>query len=106
MDNYDDHTEPLRNGSQLPEHPSLTTGKKVVEYGRVWDDADGQVLLSGLHENEVRMLMSGNQMSLKHLYRFAIRDRRIYHTRNLVCIDVKCVDIPDNPATLPVADQD
>lgn len=86
-------TEPLPNGAELPTHPALTNARRIIAYGRVWDDADGITLLGGLHANEVRMLMSGQQMNLKHLYRYAIRNRRIYHTRNLVCIDVRCEDV-------------
>jgi hypothetical protein len=91
--NFDDTTEALPNGANLPEHPALTTSKKITEYGRVWDDADGVTLHGGLHEAEIRNLMNGDQMALKHLYRFAIRNKRIFHTRNLVCIDVKTENV-------------
>lgn len=87
----EDTTEPLANGAPLPEHSGTDTARKIVEYGRVWDDANGITLMSGmLHENEVRMLQMGHNMALGHLYCYAIRDKKIYHTRNLVVIDVKC----------------
>lgn len=85
-------TEPLRNGQKLPDHPSDTTALKIVKFGAVRDDADGTPLQSGLHQNEIRMLQMGQQMSLGHLYRYAILDGRIFHTRDLVVIDVCCVE--------------
>lgn len=88
----DDQTEPLPNGASLPEHPANTTALKIVEYGKVFDDGDGTPLKGGLHESEVKMLMAGNQMSLRHLYCYAIRDKKIYHTRRLVTVDVKVTD--------------
>lgn len=92
-DDYNDTTEALPNGAELPTHPALTTAKKVIEYGRVWDDANGITLLSGLHQNEIAMLMAGEQGALGHLYRYAIRNKHIYHTRPLVCIDVKTEEV-------------
>lgn len=92
--NVDDQTtEALRNGDSLPKHPSSTTALKIVRYGDVWDDQDGTKLTAGLHENEVQTLMNGNQMALRHLYRYAIRNDRIFHTRGLVTIDVDCEPI-------------
>jgi hypothetical protein len=89
-------TEPLPNGAALPDHPANTTALKVVEYGKVWDDGDGRPLQSGrLGENEIRMLMLGNQMALQHLYCYAIRDKKIYHTRRLVTVDVKCREVAE-----------
>lgn len=87
----EESTEPLPNGAKLPEHPASTTSLKVVKYGKVWDDADGKPCIVGLHENEMRMLMAGDQMALQHLYCYAIRGDKIYHTRPLVVVDVDCV---------------
>lgn len=92
-DSFDDTTEALPNRAELPAHPALTTSKKIIEYGRVWDDADGITLHGGLHQNEIAMLMSGDQMSLRHLYRYAIINKHIYHTRPLVCIDVRTEEV-------------
>jgi hypothetical protein len=90
----DDTTEPLPNGATLPEHPASTTALKIIEYGKVYDDGDGRPLLAGkLHESDVRMLMSGHNGALGHLYLYAIRDKKIYHTRRLVTIDVKVTEI-------------
>src|SRR5882672_1533569 len=86
----DDVTELLANGATLPDHPASTTGLKIVSFGQVSDDADGTVLTGGLHQSEISMLMNGSQMSLGHLYRFAIRNGKIFHTRRLVTIDCKC----------------
>ena len=87
-------TEPLANGAPLPDHPANTTALKIIEYGKVFDDGDGRPLQTGkLHENEIRMLMTGQQMALNHLYLYVIRDRRIFHTRGLVTIDVQCVPV-------------
>lgn len=84
-------TEPLRNGDPLPEHPDSTTALKITKFGDVYDDGDGTPLVSGrLRESEVQMLMSGNQMALRHLYFYAIRNKKIYHTRSLVTIDCEC----------------
>src|SRR6267142_1506448 len=90
---YDDVTEPLRNGDPLPSHPALTTSKKIIEYGEVSDDANGTILYGGLHNNEIAMLMNGNQMALSHLYRYAIRNKHIYHTRPLAIIAVRTEDV-------------
>jgi len=84
-------TEPLVNGADLPTHPSSSTSLKIVKYGNVYDDGDGTPLRRGaLHESEIQMLMNGNQMALRHLYLYTIRGKKIYHTRNLVTIDVEC----------------
>lgn len=87
-----DVTEPLANGAELPDHPATTTAFKIIEYGTVVDAMDGTVLKRGMHENELRMLMIGQQMALKHLYIYQIRNRRIFHTRDAVVINVECVD--------------
>lgn len=93
-DNFtDDVTGPLPNGADLPDHPANTTGLQIVSYGKVWDDGDGRPLTAGLHEAQVKMLMLGRQMALQHLYLYAIRDKKIYHTRNLVTIDVKVKEV-------------
>ena len=89
----DDITEPLRNGAELPTHPNDTTSKKIVEYVHVYDDANGKRLTGGLHNNEVSMLMNGEIGSLGHLYKYKILNKRIYHTRPLVCITCKVVDV-------------
>ena len=84
-------TEPLRNGDDLPTHPSSTTALKIIKYGNVYDDGNGTPLRAGgLKENEIQMLMQGNQMALKHLYLYALRNKKIYHTRDLVVIEVEC----------------
>ncbi len=86
-------TEPLANGAALPDYPSSTTSLKIIKYGKVYDAEDGRPLTPGtLHNSAVSMLM-GNQIGgLGHLYCFAIRDKKIYHTRKKVVIDVECVD--------------
>ena len=86
MADFDSITEPLPNGAKLPDHPSDTTAKRIVEYGPVLDATDGTRLRGGLHNNEVSVLMNGEVASLAHLYYYAIRDRRIYHTRPAVII--------------------
>lgn len=84
-------TDPLRNGDDLPTHPSSTTALKITKYGNVYDDGDGTPLRAGvLRESEIQMLMDGNQMALRHLYLYAVRDKKIYHTRDLVSIEVEC----------------
>lgn len=90
---FEETTEPLPNGAELPDHPANTTALQIVSFGKVWDDGDGRPLTAGLHESQVRMLQMGHQMALQHLYLYAIRDRKIYHTRNLVTIDVKVKEI-------------
>lgn len=92
----DDTTEPLPNGADLPTHPALTTAKRITDYGDVFDDASGIQLHGGLHANEISRLMSGDQMRLTHLYRYCIRNKRIYHTRPLVIISVKTEDVVDS----------
>lgn len=91
----DDVTEPLSNGADLPTHPALTTARRVTTYGNVYDDASGTQLHGGLHRNEIAMLMSGDQMALQHLFRYVIRNKRIYHTRPLVIISVQTEDVVD-----------
>ena len=88
----DSVTEPLCNGAELPVHPANSTAYRIVKYGRVWDDADGTPLHSGLHQNEIQMLMSGHNGGLGHLYVYAIRNNHIYHSRHLVNIDVEVED--------------
>lgn len=85
-------TSPLRNGDLLPDHPDHTTALKVVSYSRVTDATDGRELMAGLHRAEVSMLKSGEKGGLEHLYRYAIVDRHIYHTRGLVVVEVECTD--------------
>jgi hypothetical protein len=86
-------TEPLKNGADLPDHPASTTSLKIIEYGNVYDDGDGTPLQQGkLREAEVQNLMHGDQMALRHLYLYAIRNKKIYHTRNLVTIDCECIE--------------
>jgi hypothetical protein len=93
MSTIEETTEPLPNGATLPDHPANTTALRVIEYGKVFDDGDGRPLEAGkLHENEIRMLMNGEVGGLGHLYLYAIRDKKIYHTRRLVVIDVKCLE--------------
>lgn len=92
-DEFADTTEPLVNGAELPDHPADTTAKKIIAFGRVFDDASGTVLYGGLHNNEITMLMGGQRESLSHLFRFVIRDRHIYHTRHLVTIECKTEDV-------------
>lgn len=88
-----DVTEPLANGAELPSHPALTTAKKVVEYLSVFDDANGTPLQGGLHRNEIAMLMGKQPHPLGHLYRYAIVNRHLYHTRSLACINVRTEDV-------------
>ncbi len=86
-------TEPLKNGASLPSHPASTTSLKITKFGNVYDDQDGTPLKAGmLRESDISNLMIGDQMALKHLYLYAIRNNRIVHTRGLVVIDCECVD--------------
>lgn len=85
----DEYTEPLANGAELPTHPSSTTALKIVKFGSVRDDSDGTPLKIGLEANELSMLMAGEQGALTHLYLYAIKNNRIFHTRDLVIIDVE-----------------
>lgn len=93
MISVEETTEPLKNGEALPSHPANTTALRITEFGKVFDDGDGRPLETGkLHENEIRMLQSGQVGGLGHLYLYAIRDKKIFHTRSLVTIDVICVE--------------
>jgi hypothetical protein len=87
-------TEPLKSGAKLPDHPATTT-QKIIKYGEVRDAHTGQLLAAGLHESDVRSLMSGNK-ALNHLYRFAIKQigdaKYIFHTRPRVVIEVEVED--------------
>lgn len=85
-------TQPLRSGDKLPDHPDHTTSLKIIKYGRVTDDADGHECAGGLHATEISMLKGGERGGLAHLYRYAIIDGRIFHTRNLVVVDVECTN--------------
>lgn len=93
---YDSTTEPLANGAAVPDHPATTTSRKVLALGPVYDADDNIQLTAGLHRNEISMLMSGQRI-LGHAYRYAIVDRKIYHTRNRVIIRLKTA-----PADEPV----
>lgn len=86
-------TEPLRNGARLPTHPATTTALRITAYGEVRDAKDGHPLTAGLHNNEIRTLMGGGNPALAHLYRYAIRDGHIYHTRSRVTIDCECEEV-------------
>lgn len=88
-----DYTDPLRNGVRLPDHPATTTALKVTRYGEVYDAKDHHPLTAGLHANEIRTLMGGGNPALAHLYRYAIRDGRIYHTRSRVVIAVDTEEV-------------
>ena len=90
-----DVTAPLKNGDRLPDHPANTTALKIVKFGKVYDSEDGVELGGGLHASELACLMDGNQMALEHLYRFAIRSGKIFHTRASVVIECKTVDIAE-----------
>ena len=87
-----EYTEALRNGAKLPKHPAETTARKVVKYLDVLDSRDGHELTAGLHNNEIRTLMNGGNPALAHLYRFSIKNGRIYHTRSRVILVVECED--------------
>jgi len=84
-------TESLHNGDPLPPHPASTTSLKVVKYGKVLDAGTGVELHPSLHNNELSLLMSRQRHALGHLYLYAIRNSRIYHTREQVVIEVMCV---------------
>jgi hypothetical protein len=86
-------TSPLRSGDELPNHPDHTTALKVLNYGKVYDDADGHELMRGLHRAEITMLMSGQKGGLDHLYRYAMVNGHIYHTRSLVTVECECVSV-------------
>jgi len=85
-------TSPLRNGDKLPDHPDHTTSLVVTKYGRVFDATDGLELLPNLHRTEQMMLKGGERGGLSHMYRFAVIDGRIYHTRPSVIIMVETSD--------------
>ena len=92
---YDDLTEPLSNGAEIPSHPSQTTARKIIAYGRVKDAKDGTPLRAGLHHATIRGLMDGHQMGLTHLYAYAMLNNKIYHTRPGVVIEVRTIDAPE-----------
>ena len=88
-----EETHPLKNGAELPHHPASTTSREVVQYLKVRDAEDGTELLGGqIRGTELSMLMSGEQMSLRHLYLYTTRSGRIYHTRPSVIITVETTD--------------
>lgn len=91
MSEYDSVTESLTNGASLPTYPHDTTARKVVSYGFVFDADDNTQLTAGLHRSEINTLMSGQRI-LEHAYRYAVVDRKIYHTRSRVVIHVQTVD--------------
>jgi hypothetical protein len=92
-DEVDDTTEPLVNGAELPDHPANTTALKIVSFGKVYDAEDSRPLRVGLHQNEIRMLMEGEQMALTHLHAYAMLNGHIYHTRKAVTVDCKCIEV-------------
>lgn len=83
-----DITESLANGAKLPDHPATTTALKIIKFGKVRDAQTNHPLRVGLHQNEVRCLMDGNQMGLQHLHAFVMLNGHIYHTRPAVIIEV------------------
>lgn len=85
-------TEPLYNGDPLPHHPADTTSLKVIKYGKVADADNQRELHGGLHNNELSILMNKEKHALGHLYLYAIRNGRIYHTRDKVVIEVLCTN--------------
>jgi hypothetical protein len=87
-------TEPLKNGSRLPEHPSDTTSLKIVKYGEVRDSHSGVLCAPKLHNSDVSSLKAGNK-SLSHLHLFKIENGRIWHTRSRVTITVECEPLDD-----------
>ena len=94
INDFDDITEELESGAALPSHPATTTAKKITVYGTVHDAINGQRLIAGLHRNEAATLQSGQKI-LEHAYRYAIINRKIYHTRDKVTIKVKTELIDD-----------
>jgi len=91
---YDDVTQELASGDELPPHSAATTARKIIAYGPVHDAADNTRLEAGLHRNEVAVLMQGQRI-LEHAYRYAIIDRHIYHTRELVVIRVSTEEVDE-----------
>lgn len=89
MIDYDAITEPLKNGDPLPLHPDDTTAKKITVYGFVYDADNGVRCTAALHRNELAGLQNGDQMALRHLFRYCIINKRIYHTREAVVIHCK-----------------
>ena len=85
-------TEPLYNGDPLPEHAASTTALRVVKYNSVIDADNHRELHGGLHNNELSILMNKEKHALGHLYFYAIRNGRIYHTREKVVIEVLCTN--------------
>lgn len=85
-------TEPLKNRQELPSHPSHTTSRKITAVVEVRDASDGTRMTAGLPRNELNLLMNGQRI-LEHLYRYAILNGRIYHTRDKAVVVVKCQDL-------------
>ena len=75
-------TEPLANRQELPNHPSHTTSRKIINVLEVRDAKDGTRMTAGLPRSELNLLMNGQRI-LEHLYRYAILNGRIYHTMTL-----------------------
>lgn len=92
----EEYSEPLRTGAKLPVHPADTTARKVISYGEVSDSRDGHILTAGLHRNEIQTLKHGGNPALSHLYRYAIQDGCIYHTRSRVTMAVTTTDVEPN----------
>jgi hypothetical protein len=84
-------TEPLANCQEVPNHPAHTTSRKIISVQEVRDAEDGTRCTAGLPRSELSLLMNGQRI-LDHLYRYAILNGRVYHTRNKVVIVVKCQD--------------
>ena len=88
-----EQTHALRNGDEIPKHPASSTAREIVQYLKVRDAKDGTELLGGqIRGTELSMLMSGEQMSLRHLYLYTTRSGHIYHTRPSVIITVETTD--------------
>ena len=105
MVNFDSITAPLPSGSPLPNHPSDTTARQIIKLGVVYDSADGIQLQRGIHGSELACLMSDNQMALGHLYRYEIRNGKIYHTRPSVVIACLTQPIDESPGPGKLVEQ-
>lgn len=89
-----DVTDPLASGALMPTTGS--GGKEIIGvYGAVRDADDEQICtLSEVQDIRVRNQNPGD-MFLLPIYQYAFYDRRIYHTRTGVTVDVCVYERPD-----------
>ena len=92
-----DVTAALAYGAEMPTAGS--GGDEIIGvYGAVRDSSDNQICtLSEIQDIRVRVQNPGN-MFLLPVYQYAFYDRRIYHTRENVVVDVCVYSRPDADA--------